>query len=388
MMKEKAQNHAQFASFQPVYLRVLITTNAGKIDCCSLPNAPEFCFQVSKDLLSMLPDYRSSSGARSLLSSNYLHATPTKHDPYTPDSMDSPSPNMLATLGETSDVDLDTSNGASCPSSSSILTDKPSKLGGKRVDRAVSPSLLKSRLEIIVRNNQLEDSSGQSKVEFRRSPSEYYLSTWSSSVLEHIEMRQTRSNSDITWQRGQKFDSSWLQLRKEEKMKEQIRSTNETLVIPKIAIINASSYESDASSVHIHEDRHSVCSSTYSESRTKTISGDGLSREKSEEFCNEIVDEGVSLVVQPKVEEPNDGLVQEGCDSNVIDALGPETDILSTDNKPELASKNTTRSNSIQSQNTDNNAGVNLKLKAYNKMTERCKKNISAKSRCQCCSLF
>lgn len=127
------------------------------LNCCVMPTAPDYCFRVPDnylDLSLLLPNCRSYASARAISveqSSNLLHAAPVKHDPYTPDSMDdSPSPNAIATLGQVAD---DAEESSSFGGHSSRI---------RRIDRAVSPALLKSKLELIARNERQDSLDSDS----------------------------------------------------------------------------------------------------------------------------------------------------------------------------------------------------------------------------------
>ena len=134
------------------------------INCCSLPSAPEFCFRVPNnyvELLSMLPDYSSCVSGRvnyTDRSTNLLHAAPIKHDPYTPDSMDSPSPNaIIIPSSDAPDVDIDMNN--------TSMSHFAQTSNIRRLDRAVSPALLKSKLELIVQSKGQETDMDQDTID-------------------------------------------------------------------------------------------------------------------------------------------------------------------------------------------------------------------------------
>ncbi|XP_033220614.1 uncharacterized protein LOC117175142 isoform X2 [Belonocnema kinseyi] len=424
---------------KPVYLRVLLASDAGMINCCNLPQAPEFCFRVPDsylELLSMLPDCHSCARARATdRSSNLLHAAPIKHDPYTPDSMDSPSPNALVAINETCDLDLE-------PGTLGHV--EPNSRFFKRIDRAVSPALLKSKLELIVKNKTQESHDSDQEIEIKKSPSECRLHTWPDSEERQWDMRKNRSNSDVSWQRSHLLTRAWVQGKGHHhgyhsfgnvfhkstgcESKNDPGSPACDLIIPRIAIINASNLESNESSVHLHDDRLSCYSdnhlSTYSENRTKTISGEGSFQEKTEDLCNKIEEEtSDKLSLNPdenledsqihksgekenqdasSVDKRNDQslntdktlpeflgaleqseelkpkMLEKECDRNVIETNSDtyacnEIEVLGSDARHEIiASKTTTRSNSTQSQDSNENTGnVKLKLKAYNKISWR-----------------
>ncbi|XP_032680095.1 uncharacterized protein LOC116848293 isoform X2 [Odontomachus brunneus] len=297
---------------KPVYLKASLISDAGMIDCCSLPFAPEFCFRVPNnylELLSMLPDSHSYANARADYvdrSSNLLHAAPIKHDPYTPDSMDSPSPNALLATGEIPDLDADQIFvGDNASAQRSTLT----SIGtSKRIDRAVSPALLKSRLELIVQNKKQEDVDLELDVsDIKRSPSECHLRSLPDGEDRQWCVRKNRCNSDVSWQRSHVLTEAWIRGKGQQGYHSFSNFANRSssnssapdmvdglppdLIIPRIAIINASNFESNESSVYFHDDRLSNYSdnklSAYSDGRTKTLSGEGESSDKSDDKMDE-----------------------------------------------------------------------------------------------------
>lgn len=183
------------------------------INCCSLPSAPEFCFRVPNnydELLSMLPDYSSCVSGRinyTDRSTNLLHAAPIKHDPYTPDSMDSPSPNaIILASSDVPDVDIDNTNNVSTSQSAQA------SFSARRLDRAVSPALLKSKLELIVRNKRQESMDAeQDTTDMKRSPSDCCLHTWPNTEEQQWNVRTDRCNSDVSWQRSHLLTEEWVQ---------------------------------------------------------------------------------------------------------------------------------------------------------------------------------
>ncbi|XP_011645590.1 uncharacterized protein LOC105432464 [Pogonomyrmex barbatus] len=306
---------------KPVYLKANLISDAGMIDCCNLPIAPEFCFRVPNsylELLSMLPDCNSITyaNARSDFidrSSNLLHAIPVKHDPYTPDSMDSPSPNALMASGEVPDLYTDhiDNNNIGNDNATSIPPSTQTNASRRHIDRAVSPALLKSRLELIVQNKKHEDADLEvDHSDIKRSPSECHLRSWSDTDDQWC-VRKNRCNSDVSWQRSHVLTEAWVQNKGQQGYHSFSNFVNRSssnssppdivdgippdLIIPRIAIINASNFESNASSVYFHDDRLSNCSenklSTYSDGRTKTLSGEAVSSEKSDEICDKMDDE-------------------------------------------------------------------------------------------------
>nr|XP_034179183.1 uncharacterized protein LOC117603799 isoform X2 [Osmia lignaria] len=298
---------------KPVYLRASLTLDEGMINCCSLPSAPEFCFRVPDnyvELLSMLPDYSSCvSGRLNYMdrSTNLLHAAPIKHDPYTPDSMDSPSPNAIMTASvDLPDVDIENIN-----NSSTLQSVNPSN-SMRRLDRAVSPALLKSKLELIVRNKKQEtDTIDQEATDIKRSPSDRCLHSWPNTE-EQWTVRTNRCNSDVSWQRSHLLTEAWVQGKGQQgyhsfgefvnraslggsSSPNGVEGLSSDLIIPRISIINASNLESNESSVYLHEDKYSNYSdnklSVYSDGQTKSLSGEAFSSEKSDETCEKKIHE-------------------------------------------------------------------------------------------------
>lgn len=352
------------------------------INCCSSPIPEQLCFRLPESYsppppssLLILPDCRSC--ARLILpSSNLLHAVPLKHDPYTPDSMDSPSPNAIASAPETCIVDLPPAS--SVPREMSYWNNN-----NKLPERAVSPALLKSRLELIAKNRKKDGSASNSNSDLEDDIDEQCWGT-----------RKSRSNSDVSWQRSHLLTRAWLQGKGQQayhsfssslhrtteanKPDVQVNSRldnnntdqmNNELVIPRIAIINASNFESNASSVHLYGEeakKEQYLDTWYTNTRTRSLSEAGSSQ-------------GRSATVEEEKEEDH----QPGDEKDQVIGTSDEKVVI-VDSRS-VNSKNTTRSNSIQSQE----ANVSLKLKAYNKVTERCKKNIvGKKGRCEkCCVL-
>ncbi|CAK9824757.1 Inositol polyphosphate-5-phosphatase A [Anthophora retusa] len=290
---------------KPVYLRASLILDEGMINCCSLPSAPEFCFRVPNnyvELFSMLPDY--SSCIRGQVdytdrSSNLLHAAPVKHDPYTPDSMDSPSPNAIMTASsEVPDVEVDNTNNVS-----TIQFTRASNVTGRRMDRAVSPALLKSKLELIVRNKKEEDVD-QDLTDIKRNPSDCCLHSWTNAEEQESTVRRNRCNSDVSWQRSHLLTEAWVQGKGQQGYRSfrdfnnrssfdstppnGVEGLSSDLIIPRISIINASNFVSNESSVYLHEDKYSNYSdnklTSYSDGRTKSLSGEAFSSGKSDEL--------------------------------------------------------------------------------------------------------
>ncbi|XP_015179120.1 PREDICTED: uncharacterized protein LOC107067804 [Polistes dominula] len=502
---------------KPVYLRINLASVAGMINCCSLPCAPEFCFQVPDnylDLLPMLPDCTSYVRAQILCadrSSNLLHAVPIKHDPYTPDSMDSPSPNAILLSGEIPDLDIDQMIDAS----DSVLTLQSAHSSNipRRIDRAVSPALLKSKLELIARDKKREADMERRSV-MKKNSSQGRLRSWPEIQEQYSEREKRRYNSDILWQRSSILTEAWIKGKGQQGYHHfydsrnfstcNLNSPGGELIIPRIAIINASNIESNESSVYLNDNKCNNYldskSSIYSSSQTnlayeeplnaetrvqelyalsaaddfdsskqneqryfnnKSIeditSVDSRINELTEETCGEniynlqdigsnvnyenqcsemqksskansiVITKNVNLCdsrdnleseeihskefsiqvnsiskeecrkhervvnIQSQImsQEKYDGDIKTAS-SSVCRIVGNDLEILRCESKLEMASKNTTRSNSIKSQDiSDNTGNVRLKLKAY-KVTQKYKNNIVQKqSRCQrCCCVI
>lgn len=246
----------------------------------------------------MLPDCHSYANARTDYvdrSSNLLHAVPVKHDPYTPDSMDSPSPNAVIATGEVPDLDPD--HIFVGDNASALRSTQTSISASRRIDRAVSPALLKSRLELIVQNKRQEDLE---TADIKRSPSECHLRSLPDGEDRQWCVRKNRCNSDVSWQRSHVLTEAWIRGKGQQGYHSFSNFANRSssnssppdmvdglppdLIIPRIAIINASNFESNESSVYFHDDRLSNYSenklSAYSDGRTKTLSGEGASSDE------------------------------------------------------------------------------------------------------------
>ncbi|XP_043485143.1 inositol polyphosphate-5-phosphatase A [Leptopilina heterotoma] len=230
---------------KPVYLKVNLALNAGMINCCNLQNIAQFCFRVPDnylDLVSLLPVSRSCAKSFATdRSSNFLHATPIKHDPYTPDSMESPSPNTMAAVGYTPNLELESS------------------------EKSVSPALLKLKLEEIAMIATQEAVDSEQEIEITN------------------DLRRNRSNSDVSWQKKKpcegdsdhgfhSYDNIFS--------KSNALLELENREIPQIKIINASNMVSNESCCTEH-------------ARTKSESVEGSLDEKvdgrSQQTTNEIL---------------------------------------------------------------------------------------------------
>lgn len=233
---------------KPVYLKVNLALNAGMINCCNLKTIAQFCFRVPDnylDLVSMLPVSRSCAKSFATdRSSNFLHATPIKHDPYTPDSMESPSPNAMAAVGFTPNLELESSEKS-----------EPNH-------RILSPALLKSKLEEMIATQESMDSEQEIDIA--------------------NDLRRNRSNSDVSWRKKKLSENdsdhgfhSYDNI---------FSKTNaifelETREIPQIKIINASNMVSNESCFE------------HSRTKTKTLeeSLDDKVDSRSQQTLNDIL---------------------------------------------------------------------------------------------------
>lgn len=306
---------------QPVYLRAMLASDAGMINCCSLQEASKYCFRVPDyyaELLPMLPDCRSYASARYRSvdpSPKLLHAAPIQHDPYTPDSMDSPSPNAIITSAY-GDIQVQEdivglgSSAAGERERRRIAEGKEEATRSrqsKRIDAAVSPTLLKSKLELIARTKRNERSEDESSLERgeQEEEEERELS------IGNEEARKTRCNSDVSWQRSHLLTESWIRDEAPQGYRSFVHSQRKSssdssqvdpadykikyeaigdVVIPRIAIINASNFESNESSVHLQEDRRLMTlDRDYSSSRVNetATSGEGSSLDTSDDAHND-----------------------------------------------------------------------------------------------------
>lgn len=359
---------------QPVYLRVMLASDAGTVNCCS-SGIPELCFRVpagyaataSASAPSLLPDCRSCARGSS---SNLLHAAPLQHDPYTPDSMDSPSPNAIASAApEVPD--------APAPQQQQQQPQHP-----REQQRAVSPALLKSRLELIAAEAN-KDSAEEEEEEERDEEAETHG-------------RKSRSSSDVSWQRSHVLTRAWLQGRgqqayhsfssdlhraddpleqQQQQQQHQQEGNQANMLIPRIAIINASNFESNASSVHLNEE---AASRRY---YLETSSLGRRSRSPSEHESSQSRSATAATVAEDELQEK----LAEKEEAEEDDERASKAETEGAPRGEKETSKNSTRSNSIQSQE----ANASLKLKAYNKVTERCKRNIvGRKGRCEKCCVI
>lgn len=254
----------------------------------------------------MLPDCNSYANIRMDYvdrSSNFLHAIPVKHDPYTPDSMDSP--NALIAVGEVPDLDTDHID---ISDNMSVLRSVQLSNTTRHIGGAVSPTLLKSKLELIVRNKKHNNADMEKDAsDIKRSPSDCYLRFSSDTEDRHWCVRKNRCNSDVSWQRSHVLTEAWIQGKGQQgyhsfssfanrsssnSSPPDVNGLPSDWIIPRIAIINASNFESNESSDYFHDDRLSNYSenklSAYSDGRTKTLSGEAVSSEKSDEICDKL----------------------------------------------------------------------------------------------------
>ncbi|KAJ8686768.1 hypothetical protein QAD02_022562 [Eretmocerus hayati] len=384
---------------KPVYLRVELVPDAGMIDCCSYSGeGSSLCFRVPESFLASehaavaaaspraklrMPGCRSCALMHMAQSTctNFLHASPIQHDPYTPDSMDSPSPNTIGSCAPSLDSNM-------LPNLKRYQYQQPTQQFQQQQQqqihqdpRAVSPALLKSKLELIARSRQAADeNSSENSGENERHRGDPNLMDEDEDAQ---ATRKCRSNSDVSWQRSHLLTRAWLQGKGHQAYHSfsselhrdfglDVASNPTELLIPRIAIINASTFQSNASSVHLqqqhelgtcckHLRQRSADGARYSDTRTRSLS-DADSKRSVQDHDNEVEEQKSDDAEKPTF-----------CSEPIKSQI------------PSIASKNSTRSNSIQSQE----ANVSLKLRAYNKVTERCRRNIAAKKgRCdKCCVL-
>lgn len=235
-----------FPCLQPVYLRALVASDAGMINCCNSSPLKKLCFQVPPhylELLSMLPDNNFVDSQfttdRYYSPSKLLHAAPIQHDPYTPDSMDSPSPSAF-TISELQECEQSSPNA------------KKRRQGKIQFDMAVSPALLKSKLELIVKIEEKAKLEKQQKniVETR-------LSSWPVADKQYDNDKRKRCYSDISWMKRTWFyDKATKSSPKSASDSSPVAESVQChLIIPRIAIINPSNFQSNESSVNIQDER-------------------------------------------------------------------------------------------------------------------------------------
>ncbi|XP_014297636.1 uncharacterized protein LOC103570213 isoform X2 [Microplitis demolitor] len=247
---------------KPVYLRIFITSNAGTINCCL--SCPHLCFKVPKhylELLSMLPGYRSNYLNLQHIEHNsspkLLHALMIEHDPYTPDSMDSPSPSAFPTSVEP-DQDYEQIN--------NFVKKKP--CNEKSFKMAVSPALLKSKLEFIQNEQKAQREKHHKNVLESRCDS--WPKTHGSKRQYKKKHRSANDISSTCGNNESSEESTIFSLNSSI-----VRKSISHIVIPKIAIINASNFQSKESSVDLQEER------LYSFIKDRSIGKDTTSGEGS-----------------------------------------------------------------------------------------------------------
>uniref|UniRef100_A0A0C9RE11 INPP5A_0 protein n=2 Tax=Fopius arisanus TaxID=64838 RepID=A0A0C9RE11_9HYME len=271
---------------KPVYLRAILSMDAGMINCCT-GKLPHMCFKVPDnyhELLSMLPACRASysrsrSNDRVPSSTRLLHAVPIEHDPYTPDSMDSPSPSAFAVP---TDSDIQESDPITCELS------KRRHEAIKRFDSAVSPALLKSRLELVVQCNEIAERERR-----RKNMSECRLRSWPETDDRQLQgIREHRCNSDVSWQRN--LPRKLYRFRRSSSDTSSDDNPISRVIIPRIAIINASNFQSNESSVHSPEEEHlAIKYQRHSDSKDGTsVDGSSLELDIDEEQPAELLKRG------------------------------------------------------------------------------------------------
>ncbi|KAK0085777.1 hypothetical protein PV326_005793 [Microctonus aethiopoides] len=268
---------------KPVYLRAIVSSDAGMINCCS--TCPLMCFRVPEhyvELLSMLPDCHSNFSqlqqhSTTIASDRYsssklLHALPVEHDPYTPDSMDSPSPSAFVLLPNENYVH----------NNEQIIERVDNKIfsmNNKRFDMAVSPTLLKSKLEIVVQNKERAKRKRQ-----RSDLVDYDVHSWPKKDDQQMSVRQyvtrRRCNSESFNHKSSNYIrpccSSFEIYSSNSSPVEELNKRN--LIIPKIAIINPSNFQSNESSMDFQDERLMISYRYLSSGRDGT-SGEGSSLE-------------------------------------------------------------------------------------------------------------
>lgn len=278
-----------FFPLQPVYLKVNLSLNAGMINCCNLKNIAQFCFRVPDnylDLVSMLPDICAKTPATNR-SSNFLHATPIKHDPYTPDSMESPSPNAMAAAGYTPNLELES-------------LDKFEENGQHlKSDRTVSPALLKSKLEQIVKDVTQRSFDSDQENEMKKSSSDHRLHSLTDADNDSDGLRRDRSNSDVSWKKKKLFQTdvedqgshSYDNISSQSNVLLEIGNSNGChREIPRIKIINASNMVSNES-----------CHTDNPEGSSPKSSIEGSLNHKPDDSENQINDDIVSQLDNLKI---------------------------------------------------------------------------------------
>lgn len=268
--------------FQPVYLRVETAMGAGMLNCCTSEYPQKLCFHMLPDCCSnylecerIITTPKTATTTPTITTAtNHLHAIKIEHDPYTPDSMDSPSPSAFPPA---SDIEIqefqeyDQHYFDKIPKSFNLL---------KRHNSAVSPILLKSKLELIVKNNENAEKEKE-----KNNTNDYRLHSWPASICTPCtkELRNHRCNSDVSWQK------SWI------KKKHEISSSSDSspdnyrdycINIPRISIITASNFQSNESSVHVQDDKLSMILNKFDKSLNTSGNGSSFETDISQDRCD------------------------------------------------------------------------------------------------------
>ncbi|XP_044011997.1 inositol polyphosphate-5-phosphatase A isoform X1 [Aphidius gifuensis] len=144
---------------KPVYLHAVLAINAGMLNCCTSELSKKLCFHMLPDSCSnylqcqpiLTTTKTTTNTTTTSTTTSYLHAITIEHDPYTPDSMDSPSPSVFPPSSDIELQELQEYDENYYDNNNKNNNNKLNIL--KRHDSAVSPALLKSKLELIVKNN-------------------------------------------------------------------------------------------------------------------------------------------------------------------------------------------------------------------------------------------
>uniref|UniRef100_A0A6V7ILU8 Uncharacterized protein n=1 Tax=Bracon brevicornis TaxID=1563983 RepID=A0A6V7ILU8_9HYME len=157
------------------------------------------------------------------------------------------------------------------PSAFSVPVDQVNSLKTNEVkvlDSAVSPTLLKSKLELVIKSNERE----------RRHLSEYRLHSWPETEDKLNQgVREHRCNSDVSWQR--RGDKTII-TSSSDTSSDDNALCHHHVIIPRIAIINASNFQSNESSVHLQQQDERLQTNFLQSDAT---SGEGSSLELDEQ---------------------------------------------------------------------------------------------------------
>ncbi|CAB0034226.1 unnamed protein product [Trichogramma brassicae] len=390
---------------KPVYLKAKLISDAGMINCCSSSNPEQNCFRVPESYKLPVPrplnpflnpsmvvynesleqphNLRLSMTARYNFPAqdpNFLLAVPLKHDPYTPDSMDSSSPTALPQISSDQQEQLqqEQTQEQQQEQQSQASTESQHR------DRAVPAALLKSKLELIVQ--EFEEESREHEA-------------GSAERSDHRKKSRASYEDNVSWQRSHLLTRAWLEgegqqayhsfgdeLHAPVSQREQQCQQSEELLdaaasqadrspaaIPRIAIINASDFESNSGSVRHSQaddcDQDQACASalttcsksdqqleasTYSNQRTRSLSGTD-SRATA------------SLAVEDE--------------HNHEESISNSNDVIDKDEDAGKSKNDSPKSESLKSQAI----GDSPKQKKSNKVAQSCKSNFIIRSSEQSC---